>query len=271
MTALTVAAFYHFQDFPAFSAYRDPLKALMLRGQVKGTILLAPEGINGTISGPQGGVDDVLAFLRTLPGFATLHHKESRTDTHPFGRTKVKLKRELISLGVPANPNEAAGTHVKPAQWNALIAQPDVLLLDTRNAYEVHLGTFKGAVNPNIRTFKDLPAYVAKHLDPHKTPRVATFCTGGIRCEKFASFLRAQGFKDVYQLEGGILQYIEEMPEEDSAWQGECYVFDERVAVDHTLSPSQHASMCTACGHALTAQDRESEPYKAGKACPYCA
>ncbi|MDX1975281.1 MAG: rhodanese-related sulfurtransferase [Rickettsiales bacterium] len=265
--AFIVAAFYHFFDFPDYKHHRESLLALLKREDIKGSILIASEGFNGTISGSRSGIDTVLAFLTILGG--TFEHKESTHTSQPFGRAKVRLKKELISLGPYVTPREV-GTYVTPQEWNALIDDPNTVVLDTRNSYETHLGTFSGAIDPNIRNFKQLPQYVASEMQDLKDKKIATFCTGGIRCEKFTAWMKEQGFKDVYHLKGGILKYLEEIPPEDSRWQGECYVFDNRVAVGHGLHPSQTASICQNCGHALTPEDR-THPEYGEKHCQYCA
>jgi UPF0176 protein len=268
--AILLAALYKFVPLPDFEQLRPVYKARMLADGIKGTILLAPEGINGTISGAPEMVRAFLRFLRSDPRLADLEHKESFFDTHPFARAKVRLKKEVISMGVPVDPNIRTGTYLNPQQWNDLLADPDVLLLDSRNDYETHLGTFKGAVDPDIDNFKQLPAYVQQYLDPKKHKKIATFCTGGIRCEKFTTYLLDQGFEEVYHLKGGILKYLEEIPAEQSLWEGECFVFDQRVGVGHNLEPSADASMCFACGHPLLPADRAHEDYVYEKSCPYC-
>jgi UPF0176 protein len=265
----TIATFYHFFDFANFEAKRSPLKNQLIKLGIKGSLLIAPEGINATLAGTREAIDSFMAQLEKLVG-EKIERKESLSDTQPFARTKVRLKREVISLGEKLPPKRKHGTYVEARDWNALIADPDTMVIDTRNSYEIHLGTFAGAINPDIRTFKELPDFVRKTIDPKTHKKIATFCTGGIRCEKFSSWLLEQGFENVYQLKGGILKYIEDTPKDASRWQGECYVFDERVAVGHDLAPSQTASMCKACGHALTPEDRENAAYVEGKACGFC-
>jgi UPF0176 protein len=266
---MIIAAFYHFFEFNQYIEHRAPLLGRMKNLGIKGTILLSPEGINGTVSGTREAIDELLFFLKTEVAGSDFTHKESVSDTQPFGRAKVRLKKEVISLGEENDPRNP-GKYVDAKDWNALIADPDTLVLDARNTYEVHLGTFTNARDPGIRTFKQLPAYVRKHLDPAAHVKIATFCTGGIRCEKFSNWLMGQGFKEVYHLKGGILKYLEEIPESESRWQGECYVFDERVAVGHGLKPSATATMCPACGHALTPEDRTHTLYIEGKRCAFC-
>lgn len=268
--AFVVATFYHFFDFPEFAESKQSLKELLLQLGIKGSLLIASEGINGTLAGTRDSIDTFLSHLETQVIKGKLEHKESLCDRQPFARTKVRLKKETISLGEKVSPGKT-GEYVDAAAWNALIADPSVLVIDTRNDYEVHLGTFEGAVNPHVRSFKELPEFVRTQMDPGKHKAVATFCTGGIRCEKFTPWLMEQGFGKVYQLKGGILKYLETIPQNQSKWQGECYVFDERVAVGHGLAPSRTASMCAACGHALTPADRAAPTYREGVSCPFCA
>lgn len=265
-----VATFYHFFDFPEFTESKQPLTKELTRLGIKGSLLIAAEGINGTLAGTREAIDEFLTHLETHIVGSKIEHKESLCDRQPFGRAKVRLKKETISLGEPAFPAHATGTHVAPEDWNQLIADPDTIVLDTRNSYEVHLGTFERAVDPGIRNFKQLPEFVRKTLKDAKHKKIATFCTGGIRCEKFAAWMIGEGFENVYQLKGGILKYLENVPESESRWQGECYVFDDRVAVGHGLKPSETASQCPGCGHALTPQDREHPHYHKDSSCPYC-
>lgn len=258
---LVVAALYKFAPLENREEVQTRLIALGNREGVKGTLLLAPEGINGTIAGPRGGIDAMLAALRALPGFADLEHKQSSADTPPFPRLRVRLKREIVAIREPlADPNTAVGTYVKPADWNELISAPDVVLIDTRNDYEVEIGTFEGAIDPGTTSFGEFPHWVRENLDPASHGKVALFCTGGIRCEKATALLKNLGFDEVYHLEGGILKYLEEIPEAESKWQGECFVFDGRVSLGHSLSPGSHA-MCETCNH----------PYpKHEPGCPRC-
>lgn len=263
-----VAAFYHFFDFSDYAGHRAELLDLLKRQQIKGSILIAAEGFNGTISGTRESIDAVLAHLATLGG--PFEHKESLHEAQPFGKAKVRLKKETIGIGEPCPPH-LRGEYVEPRDWNALISDPDTIVLDTRNTYETHLGTFARAIDPHIKTFKQLPAFVRKELGDAKHKKIATFCTGGIRCEKFTAWMKDQGFEKIYHLKGGILQYLEDVPESESLWQGECYVFDQRVAVGHGLKPSETATMCPSCGHALTAADRMHTLYIENQSCPYCA
>ncbi|MDO9252692.1 MAG: rhodanese-related sulfurtransferase [Hydrogenophaga sp.] len=266
------AALYKFVDLPDFEALREPLQACCEAHQVKGTLLLASEGINGTIAGLEPGVRAVLAHLRADPRLATLQHKEAWADKPPFLRMKVRLKKEIVTLRVPGlDPNKTVGQYVKPEDWNALVADPDVLLIDTRNDYEVAIGTFQGAINPAIRTFTELPAWLDAQpsLQGEKKPKVAMFCTGGIRCEKSTALMKMHGFDEVYHLEGGILKYLEEIPPEQSTWEGACFVFDERVSVGHGLQPGPH-ELCRSCRWPLGEQDKASPHYVKGVSCPHC-
>ena len=268
------AALYKFVNLPEYAALQANIHAACEQYHIKGTILLAAEGINGTIAGLPDDVHAVLNYIRTdavfAGKFANLIHKESFADEHPFYRMKVKLKKEIVTMGVPSvNPNNTVGTYVKPEDWNALISDPDVILLDTRNDYEVHIGTFKGAVNPETTTFREFPEYVAQNLDKAKHKKVAMFCTGGIRCEKASSYMLQQGFDEVYHLQGGILKYLETVPEEKSLWEGECFVFDQRVAVKHGLAVGEF-DQCYACRMPLSTAELTSIKYTPGISCDYC-
>lgn len=270
MSSYIVAALYKFAHLPDYAALRDPLLNCMLRNKVIGSLLLAEEGINGTIAGERAGIDAVLAHLKSDPRLADLPHKESTAEEVPFYRTKVKLKKEIVTMGIPqVDPNRVIGTYIKPEDWNALISDPDVLVLDTRNDYEYELGTFKGAIDPDIKTFRDFPGYINKNLDPKNHKKVAMFCTGGIRCEKSTSHLLSLGFEDVYHLQGGILKYLENVPEAESLWQGECFVFDNRVTVIHDLKEG-HRQVCRGCRHALSEADKNSPEFEEGVSCPSC-
>jgi UPF0176 protein len=269
-TDVVVAALYKFVALPDFHELREPLLEDCIVGGVKGTLLLAHEGINGTIAGTKEGVDKVLLYLRADPRMAGLEHKESYDDHMPFYRMKVKLKKEIVTMGVEdIDPNKIVGTYVKPQDWNALIEDPEVVLIDTRNDYEVGIGTFSGAVDPQTTTFREFPAYVRDNYDPKKNKKVAMFCTGGIRCEKASAFMLKEGFEEVYHLQGGILKYLEEVPEQESTWEGECFVFDNRVAVNHKLEKGQY-DQCYGCRHPITEQDKISEKYLKGVCCPGC-
>ena len=265
-----VAALYHFVTLEDYRELREPLLDLCRDAGVKGTLLLAHEGINGTIAGTREGIDRVLAYLTSDPRLAGLEHKESFDETMPFYRMKVKLKREIVTMGVEGiDPNLVVGTYVKPRDWNALVNDPDVLLIDTRNDYEYSIGTFKGAVDPHTTTFRQFPEYVRENLDPARQKKVAMFCTGGIRCEKASAFMLQEGFEEVYHLQGGILKYLEEVPEQDSTWEGECFVFDNRVAVNHRLEKGQY-DQCYGCRMPITEEDKLSDKYRKGVCCPHC-
>ena len=266
----TVAAFYHFFDFANFKEQRQPLVAEMTRLGIKGSLLISSEGFNSTVAGSREAIDEFLSYLRTHIVKGPFEHKESFAATNPFKRTKVRLKKETISLGEKFSM-ERTGEYVDAKDWNALISDPDVIVLDTRNTYETHLGTFEHAIDPKIKNFKELPTFIRHTLSNAKQKKIATFCTGGIRCEKFTPWMLEQGFEKVYHLKGGILKYLEEISPEESLWNGECYVFDQRIAVGHGLIPSDTASMCIACGHALIPEDRQSSAYVKDKSCPYCA
>lgn len=269
-TPYVVCAMYKFATLDNFEELRQPLLDEMLRLDVKGTLLLAAEGINGTVAGSREGIDALLDFLRRDERLKDIDHKESYDDDMPFYRTKVKLKKEIVTLGVEGiDPKRVVGTYVKPADWNALISDPDVVLVDTRNDYEVEIGTFKGALDPRTKTFREFPQYVRDNLDPAKNKKVAMFCTGGIRCEKSTAYLKEQGFDEVYHLEGGILKYLEEVPQEESLWEGECFVFDNRVTVNHQLEKGDY-DQCHACRRPITEADKEHEHYVPGVSCHHC-
>ncbi len=270
MTDTVVAALYKFVTLQNYRELREPLLDECLAAGTRGTLLLAAEGINGTIAGSREGIDRVLAYLKSDPRLAELEHKESFDDHLPFYRMKVKLKKEIVTMGVEGvDPNRQVGTYVKPADWNALVEDPEVLLIDTRNDYEVAIGSFKGAVDPHTTTFREFPAYVRNHFDPEKHRKVAMFCTGGIRCEKASAFMLGEGFEEVFHLQGGILKYLEEVPPEESTWQGECFVFDNRVSVDHHLQKGQY-DQCHGCRHPITEADKLSPLYMKGVCCPGC-
>ncbi|WP_017445222.1 rhodanese-related sulfurtransferase [Gayadomonas joobiniege] len=265
-----VAALYKFVRLEDFENLREPLLNCMLDNQVKGTLLLANEGINGTVSGPREGIDAVLNWLKQDPRLADIEHKESEADEQTFYRTKVKLKKEIVTMGIEGiDPREVVGTYVEPKDWNDLISDPDVLLVDTRNDYEVAIGTFEHAVDPKTKSFREFPEYVENHLDKNQHKKVAMFCTGGIRCEKSTAYLKEQGFEEVYHLKGGILKYLEEVPKEESLWRGECFVFDQRVTVDHDLQQGQY-DQCYACRMPITEQEKQSPHYKKGVSCAHC-
>ena len=268
------AALYKFVSLPDYKTLQAPILEACNSNHIKGTLLLAEEGINGTIAGLAADIHRVLDYLRTDPLFANrladLEHKESYAFEHPFYRMKVKLKKEIVTLGVPGvSPTKLVGTYIKPEDWNALISDPEVILIDTRNDYEVDIGTFKGAIDPKTTTFREFPEYVAKHFDKTKHKKVAMFCTGGIRCEKASSYMMDQGFEEVFHLQGGILKYLGTVPEAESLWQGECFVFDQRVAVKHNLEVGEF-DQCYACRHPLSPAEMQSPHYTAGISCPYC-
>jgi UPF0176 protein len=269
-----IAAFYKFFAFSDFAQHQARLLACCQANAVKGSILLASEGINGTIAGPQAGVQAVLAHLQSDPRLADLQHKKAWANQAPFYRMKVRLKREIVTLGQPAvNTAQGVGQYVQAANWNALISDANVVVVDTRNDYEVEMGSFARALNPRIQSFSQLPAWLAQHsaLQPSNgiKPKVAMFCTGGIRCEKSTAWLRAQGYSEVYHLEGGILQYLESVPATQSLWQGECFVFDERVSVGHGLTPSTH-DWCRACRRPLKPENLHKREFEAGVSCHHC-
>lgn len=269
MTVL-VATFYKFVTVEDCESLQRSLQGLCESFDMRGTILLATEGLNATVSGQEDRVHEFLGILRQDGRFADLTAKFSTADEHPFERMKVKVKAEIVTLGQPeANPTEQVGTYVCPSQWNEIIADPNVVLVDARNNYEVGIGTFKGAINPQTESFRQLPDYLTTHLDPQHHPKVAMFCTGGIRCEKATAYLLKQGFQEVYHLQGGILKYLEEIPETDSLWEGECFVFDGRVAVRHGLHPGSY-DLCYACGHPISEADKRSPQYEPGIVCPHC-
>lgn len=268
--ALVVATFYKFVELPDCAELQALFLTACLEQDIRGTILLAQEGINATIAGSRQGIDAILGFLKSDPRLADLEHKESLTDAPPFERMKVKLKREIVTLGLPeVNPARKVGTYVKPQDWNALISDPDVVVIDTRNQYEVAIGSFKRAANPQTASFRQFPDYIKQNLDPNSHKKVALFCTGGIRCEKATAFMLEAGFQEVYHLKGGILKYLEEVPAEESLWQGECFVFDQRVAVQQGLAEGTY-EMCLSCGHPISEADKAAPEYEAGICCPHC-
>ncbi|WNC70739.1 rhodanese-related sulfurtransferase [Thalassotalea psychrophila] len=270
MSQFVVCALYKFVTLENFEQLRKPIHNAMESNDVKGTLLIANEGINGTIAGSREGINNVLSFLQADERLANLSHKESFTEEAPFKRCKVKLKKEIVTMGVEGiDPKQVVGTYVKPQDWNALISDPEVLLVDTRNDYEIEIGTFKYAVNPETETFREFPQYVKDNLDPAKHKKVAMFCTGGIRCEKSTAYMKEQGFNEVYHLEGGILKYLEEVPKENTLWQGDCFVFDDRVAVDHSLEKGKY-DQCHACRMPITEEEKQLKEYERGVSCHRC-
>ena len=265
---------YHFVSLPNFKTFREPLLGFCISRDIKGTILLADEGINGTVAGSEKSILEFLSFLKNdllFEGhFKNLSHKESWSDKHPFYRMKVKLKKEIVTLGVPGiSPTKMVGKYVKPKDWNSIISDPEVVLIDTRNDYEYAIGTFKNAINPKTNTFREFPEYVKTHLYPKKHKKFAMFCTGGIRCEKASSYMMSEGFNEVYHLEGGILKYLEEVSPQDSLWQGECFVFDQRVAIKQGLEVGDY-DQCFACRYPLSKDDIKSCKFTQGISCPKC-
>ncbi len=266
----TVCALYQFVRLDDFEELRTPLRELMVELEIKGTILLALEGLNGTISGSKASIDKVIQFLQDDGRFDNLEIKFSHSETTPFKRLKVKLKKEIVTLGVEhIDPLSSVGTYVNPQDWNALISDPDVILIDTRNNYEYEIGSFKGAINPSTETFREFPEYTKNNLEQYRGKKVAMFCTGGIRCEKSTAYLKTQGFDAVYHLQGGILKYLEEVDEEQSLWEGECFVFDDRVAVKHNLEQGQY-DQCHACRYPITPEEKQHPHYEKGVSCPRC-
>ena len=265
-----VAALYKFTSLTDYVLLREPLQKMCDLLGVKGTLLLASEGLNGTIAGDASSISEAIDFLRADPRLADLDVKYSAADNMPFYRMKVRLKREIVTMGVNGvDPNKTVGTYVDPSNWNDLITDPDTILIDTRNDYEVGIGTFKGAVNPNTKTFREFPEWVEANRDAIDKPKVAMFCTGGIRCEKASSFMLENGFEDVYHLKGGILKYLETQPKAESLWEGDCFVFDQRVAVSHGLEESDY-DQCFACRRPITEHEKSLPEYVKGVSCHHC-
>jgi UPF0176 protein len=267
---LVVIALYKFVGLPDFVEMKLPLSDVCAQNGIKGTLLLAREGINGTVAGSREGIDALLSYLKSDERLKDLEYKESSADKMPFLRMKVRLKKEIVTIGVPeADPTVKVGTYVKPEEWNALISDPEVVLIDTRNEYEVAIGTFEGALNPNTESFREFPEYVRENLDPAKQKKVALFCTGGIRCEKASALMLHMGFEKVYHLQGGILKYLEKVPETESKWKGECFVFDGRVSVADKLSQGTYR-LCYSCQYPVSEEDVKSPKYVEGISCPRC-
>lgn len=270
MHSILVCALYKFVRLDNFEQLREPLLQQMVDSEVRGTILLAHEGINGTISGPREGVSNVLEWLKQDERLVPLDVKESWHDSPPFHRSKVKLKKEIVTMGVDdIDPQQHAGTYVEPQDWNDLISRDDVLLIDTRNRYEVEIGQFEHAINPETDSFREFPAYADQQLSSDKTQKIAMYCTGGIRCEKSTAYLKQQGYTNVYHLKGGILKYLEQVEPEESRWQGECFVFDERVAVNQALEKGSY-EQCHACRFPITKEQMQHRHYQPGVSCPRC-
>ncbi|AJQ97106.1 rhodanese-related sulfurtransferase [Gynuella sunshinyii] len=270
MNQIVVCALYKFVTLEDYETLKQPLLDRMQTLGVRGTLILAREGVNGTVAGTRQGIDGLLAFLRQDTRFSDLDWKESYDQTMPFYRTRVKLKKEIVTMGVEGiDPKKVVGTYVKPEDWNALISDPETLVIDTRNQYEYDIGSFKNAVNPATETFREFPQYVQQNLDKSKHKKVAMFCTGGIRCEKSTAYLKEQGFDEVYHLQGGILKYLETVPEEQSLWQGDCFVFDNRVSVTHGLKIGEY-DLCHACRLPITAADQQHPHFEVGVSCRHC-
>lgn len=266
----TIAALYHFTRFPDPTALKPALLELCVAQDVKGTVLLAGEGVNGTIAGPRAGIDAVIAHLRALPGCAGLEWKEATSEVPPFPRMKVKIKREIVTMGQPdVDPASKVGNYVDPAEWNELIQSPDVAVIDTRNGYEVAIGTFEGAIDPETKSFGEFPEWWEQNKERFHNKKIAMFCTGGIRCEKSTNYLLGQGVEDVYHLKGGILKYLEEVPEEQSTWGGDCFVFDARVSVGHGLREGPHV-LCHGCRQPILPEDMQRPEYEHGVSCHNC-
>lgn len=270
MSKIIVAALYKFAKLPDYREMQPGLFDFCVNQGLYGTLLLAEEGINGTVAGTRAGIDGLITYLKADQRLADLEHKESYADEMPFTRIKVKLKKEIVTLGVPGiNPNEKVGTYVAPEDWNALISDPDVVLIDTRNGYECDIGTFRGAIDPKTTTFREFPAYISNNLNPARHKKVAMFCTGGIRCEKASSFMVEHGFEQVYHLQGGILKYLEKIPAAESLWEGECFVFDQRISVAHGLKVGEY-DQCHGCRHPVSPEEKTSIQFVAGVSCPHC-
>jgi UPF0176 protein len=270
MKSVVVCALYKFVALDDYKSLRDPLFNFLNARKIRGTLLLAREGINGTVAGSRKAIDELLAHLQSDSRLSPLDCKESYDTTNPFYRTKVRLKKEIVTMGIEGiDPCRTVGTYVDPQDWNNLISDPDTLLIDTRNEYEIGVGTFRNAINPHTESFRDFPEYVSQNLDPAKHRKVAMFCTGGIRCEKSTAYLKEQGFDQVYHLKGGILNYLKEVPEKESMWDGECFVFDNRVAVGHNLEKGS-CDQCHACRMPITEEDKLNPHYEKGVSCPQC-
>lgn len=270
MPRFVVFAMYKFVTVPEPTVLRDRVQSFCEAQEIKGTLLIGSEGINGTVAGTRGAMDALLRELHSHPFLADLQPKESHCDDMPFCRTKVKVKKEIVTIGDnEIAPSKRVGTYVPPGAWNELLEDPEVVLIDTRNRYETRIGTFEGAIDPDITAFTEFPQWVRDNLDPQKHKKVAMFCTGGIRCEKATSLLMREGFSEVFHLQGGILKYMQDVPKNQSKWQGDCFVFDRRVALNHDLAPSDYV-LCFGCQEPLSPQDVQSPQYEAGVCCPRC-
>jgi len=267
---IVVAALYKFAPLCDLETLRSALAETCAKAGVMGILLLADEGINGTIAGSRAGIDAVLDHIRLIPALAALDHKESFAEAMPFYRMKLRIKSEIVTMGVAGiDPNRQVGTYVAPEDWNDLISDPDVVVIDTRNKYETRIGTFKGAIDPGIDSFREFPAWLAARAGLNNKPKIAMFCTGGIRCEKSTALLKARGFDEVYHLQGGILKYLEQIPQSESLWRGDCFVFDQRVAVGHGLALSDY-ELCYGCREPITPEDKQNDKYLEGVSCPHC-
>lgn len=270
MSSVVITALYKFVELEDYRSLKTALDELCQRQGIKGTLLLAREGINGTVAGSAKATKALLEFFQNDRRLADMHFKQSYADKVPFFRMKVRLKKEIVTLGLPhIDPRRKVGQYVKPKDWNSLVNNPEVLLIDTRNDYEYEVGTFSGAINPNTNNFRQFPQYIRTNFDPDRHKKVAMFCTGGIRCEKASSYLLDQGFQNVYHLEGGILNYLQEVDKRDSLWLGECFVFDQRVTVDHDLKPGGY-DQCHGCRRPISDTDKQSDKYVQGVSCPRC-
>lgn len=266
----TVIALYRFARLPHYKMLREPLAQLCCNLGIKGTLLLAAEGINGTVAGSAEAIGKLVARIEAEPELQGLELKYSHAGEMPFHRMKVRLKKEIVTMGVPeVDPLKSVGTYVAPKDWNGLISSSDTVVIDTRNDYEVAIGTFQGAIDPHTKSFREFPAWFEQNRDQLEGKKIAMFCTGGIRCEKATAFVKGLGFDEVYHLKGGILKYLEEVPPEESRWDGECFVFDERVSVGHGLQEGE-TGLCRACRHPITPEERLSEFYQEGVSCPHC-
>ena len=270
MQSIVITALYKFVELEDYQSLRNELFELCTNNGMKGTLLLAHEGINGTVAGSEQATQVLMDYFLADQRLADISTKRSYADETPFYRMKVRLKKEIVTIGLPeVDPRAKVGEYVKPKDWNELISDPEVFLIDTRNDYEFEVGTFNGAINPNTNNFREFPEYIHKNYDPDKHKKIAMFCTGGIRCEKASSYLLDQGFEDVFHLEGGILKYLEEVEKEKSLWQGECFVFDQRVTVNHDLRPGGF-DQCHGCRRPISGEDKQSDKYLKGVSCPKC-